>query len=55
MSSLIIQVGRAIYEADPQLRSFDDLTEAQRQGYYNQAQAALRKFQAIIAQEIDNL
>ena len=42
--SFVQEAGRAIYEADPTLKPFDELPEAEKTGYYLQAQAALKSF-----------
>lgn len=51
--SVIQQAGQAIYEADPTLKPFDDLPEAEKTGYYLQARAALKSFLESLRQIID--
>jgi hypothetical protein len=43
-TSFVEQAARAIYEADPTLQPFDDLKEEEKEGYYLQAQAAVKAF-----------
>jgi hypothetical protein len=42
--AVLQQAGQAIYEVDPTLKPFDDLLEKEKEGYYLQAQAALKSF-----------
>jgi hypothetical protein len=42
--SVIQKAGQAIYEADPTLEPFNDPPEAEKTGYYLQAQASLKSF-----------
>lgn len=51
--SVIRQAGRAVYEADPTLKPFDDLTEEEKTGYYLRAQAALKAFLASLEQIVN--
>ena len=51
--SVTRQAGQAIYEADPTLKPFNDLSQAEKAGYYLQAQAALKSFLASLAQIVN--
>jgi hypothetical protein len=52
-SELVIQAGRAVYEADPTLKPFDDLPDEEKKGYYLQALAALKSLLASLEQFVN--